>query len=453
MQLTAQSRRVLIADLTLVLVAFIWGLGIPISASMVRALSPLWSSALRMAVAAVAVFALYSPRIRNATRREWKYAFFLSCIVAVVFMLMSSALVYSTASKQAFIIGMSVLMVPFLAWIVNKVRPHPLVFAGAALGTAGLLVMAFTPGMRFNFGDTLNLIMCVFWAAQVIVIEYIVKRMEPTTLVALQLPLVAAILIAASFLVEGPVDLAAIRPLTWGQIVFTGLANTVLCFVLQTRAQRHTSASHAAIILALESVFGYLISVLSGQDPFILRGALGGLMITGGVVLSELETVVQERGKAPLGQKNLTGINISFAGTGGGASWENTKTPLGHISSLLKFLESKRLLTNPIEMEMADHCVSSALEIKNYISNLRTEVPFDDETDGVLLNLVTTCNIFLDQLSPLRGSGIIYKNGNDWANSSFSYSMKEFRQSFRKEIHVLSQKYNLIFKKDIPEQY
>ena len=292
MPLTADSRRRLLADATLVLVAFIWGLGIPISADMVRTLSPIWSSALRMSVAGLAVLAIYPARIRRATLTDWRGGLAMASIISIVFTLMGFALLYSTASKQAFIIGTSVLLVPFLAWAVNRHRPHRYVFIGAALGTTGLLVMGFSPGMRFNFGDLLNLIMCFFWAGQVIVIEYLVRRMDPTTLVALQLPLVGVIMTAAAYLIEGPIDLTAIQPVTWAEVVFTGLVNTVLCFILQTRAQKNTTASHTAIILSLESVFGYLISVVSGQDPFVVQGAIGGFIITCGVFVSELETIL-----------------------------------------------------------------------------------------------------------------------------------------------------------------
>lgn len=295
--LTQQNKKMLIADATLVLVAFIWGLGIPISADMARNLAPIWSNALRMLVAGTAAAAIYPSHIRNATRKEWKYGLTLASFISTVFILMAFALIYSTASKQAFIIGTSVLMVPFMAWGLTKKKPHRFVFIGATLGTAGLLIMGFAPGMRFNFGDILNMIMCTFWAGQVIVIEYLVKRIDPTRLVALQLPLVAVIMTTIAFIVEGPIDLTSIPLRIWAEIVFTGLFNTVLCFILQTRAQKNTSASHAAIILSLESVFGYGVSVISGQDPFILRGAIGGFIITCGVLVSELETILDKKDK------------------------------------------------------------------------------------------------------------------------------------------------------------
>jgi drug/metabolite transporter (DMT)-like permease len=289
--LTEDGKRVLLADAMLVMVAFIWGAGISISADLVRTLSPLWSCALRFSVSGVAVSLLCASKIRRATMYEWRCGMALAFFIVSQFSCMSFALFYSTASKQAFFIGSSVLMVPFLAWAVNRTRPHPAVFAGAALGTAGLMTMGFTPGMRFNLGDLLNFAMCLIWAAQVIAVERIVKKMDPTSLVALQLPLAGAVLLAFAFMFEGPMDILSIQGATWGEIFFMGLVSTILCFILQTKAQKNTTASHVAIILALESVFGYIISVLSGQDPFIAQGAIGGVMITLGVVVSETETI------------------------------------------------------------------------------------------------------------------------------------------------------------------
>ena len=44
----------------------------------------------------------------------------------------------------------------------------------------------------------------------------------------------------------------------------------------------------------------------------------------------------------------ITGIDVPF----GGISWEYTETEKQAIQKLFFFLESKRLLTNPIEMEI-----------------------------------------------------------------------------------------------------
>lgn len=45
------AKQILMADMLLVLVAFIWGAGIPMSALLARSITPLWAVALRMLMA------------------------------------------------------------------------------------------------------------------------------------------------------------------------------------------------------------------------------------------------------------------------------------------------------------------------------------------------------------------------------------------------------------------
>lgn len=292
--LRLDKRKIIIADATLIVVAFLWGAGAPLTADLVRTLTPIWGSSIRMSVAGIALLLMYPRKIRAASPVDLKNGLILAVLVSTIYTLVGFALVYSTASKQSFILGGSVLMVPFFVWLVNHKKPPACVFLGAVFATMGLSIMAFAPGMRFNFGDMLNLIICFLSAWHVIFIERMVRRTDPTTLVALQLPFMGIIMTITALIFEPLPNFAEISAITWGEILFTGLATTVIAFTLQARAQKNTTASHAAIILSMESVFGYALSVLSGQDPFILQGAIGGLLILGGVLTAEAKTILSK---------------------------------------------------------------------------------------------------------------------------------------------------------------
>lgn len=49
----------------------------------------------------------------------------------------------------------------------------------------------------------------------------------------------------------------------------------------------------------------------------------------------------------------------------GGISWNKTHSVKDKFSFLLLYLESKRILVNPIEMEKKEWCIESVLEIKS----------------------------------------------------------------------------------------
>ncbi|MEG1603762.1 MAG: DMT family transporter [Cloacibacillus sp.] len=295
----ANYRKVLIADITLVLVAFIWGAGIPLSAVLARGITPLWAVALRMLFASVFLMILFPKKILTATARDWKISLIQTLILTGVFISLTFGLTYSTASKQSFIGGLNVIMVPLMVWGLYKVRPSGWIFVGASVTTAGLLIMGFTPGMEFNFGDFLSFIMAIFYAIQVLGAEYCSRRVEPIRLVALHIILLAVILTVIALIFEPIPDPAQFSMKIWGSLLCVALLNTVLCFILQFKAQRVTNASHVAVIFSLEGLFGYILAVASGQDPFHLQGALGGVLIIAGMLITELEGIIQ-----PKKQKN-----------------------------------------------------------------------------------------------------------------------------------------------------
>ena len=66
----------------------------------------------------------------------------------------------------------------------------------------------------------------------------------------------------------------------------------------------------------------------------------------------------------------LNGFSTSL----GGISWNKTTSSKEVFSHLLFFLESKRILVNPIEMEIKDWRVEAVLEIRQQLVNITQEV-------------------------------------------------------------------------------
>lgn len=296
------------ADMTLVLVSFIWGAGIPISALLARTVTPLWAVALRMLMSALFLIILFPEKVITATRYDWKLSFVLAAILVCVFTSMTFGLTYSTASKQAFIGGLNVIMTPLLVWLIYRVRPSAWLFAAAGVTTAGLLVMGFTPGMEFNFGDLLSFVMAFFYAVQVLGAGYCARRVEAVRLAALHIIILAFILAVLAAVFEPLPDPASFSVKVWAALLTVSLGNTILCFILQFSAQKKTSATHAAVIFSLEGLFGYIIAVVSGQDPFHLQGAAGGALIIAGMLLTELEGVIREKLPAKKTKKNAEDV-------------------------------------------------------------------------------------------------------------------------------------------------
>lgn len=146
----------------------------------------------------------------------------------------------------------------------------------------------------------------------------------------------------------------------------------------------------------------------------------------------------------------ITGISVPF----GGVSWEYTENEKKGIQNLFYYLESKRVLTNPMDMEIKGWCEQSAIEIKKELVSILSQTDYSKDTVTSIRTMINACNIFLDDMQKVEITGIIYKNGNgDWEHSGYSSAMKKFRKVFRDNINLLSTAYNLTFSKEIPEEY
>lgn len=146
----------------------------------------------------------------------------------------------------------------------------------------------------------------------------------------------------------------------------------------------------------------------------------------------------------------ITGIDTPF----GGISWEYSKSEKEGIQEAFYFLESKRILVNPIEMERKCWCEQSTIEIKNKLVEILSKYKFSENTVICFKNMIIACNSFLDNLNGVENNTIIYKNSQcDWEDVLFSSSMKKLRNIFRENILNLSDNFHIQFNKIIPENY
>jgi RHS repeat-associated protein len=60
----------------------------------------------------------------------------------------------------------------------------------------------------------------------------------------------------------------------------------------------------------------------------------------------------------------LTGISTPF----GGASWQPAELEIAGVRRVIAFLEDRRVLYDPCEMEVPDHCVRSVIEIRHCLT-------------------------------------------------------------------------------------
>jgi drug/metabolite transporter (DMT)-like permease len=279
-----------IQDIWLLLAALIWGSGfiltkIALDAGTTAAQLMAW----RFSGAALVFGLLFDKHLRGLSRQDWLIGCSTGVLLFLGFMTQTVGLVYTTPSRNALLTAVYVVMVPFFSAIILKRRPGRRVFVGAVTGFIGVAILTVSfddLNTGYLRGDILTLICAVFYAMHLIALEYSVRKVSIPRLIFLQM-LATAI---CSLLVlpfdrasAGSVNLKAAVP----AVLYLVLFSSCLAYFLQTRGQKHTPASRAAILLSPEALFGSLLSVAFGFDPFSARLVIGGLIVFGSILLVE----------------------------------------------------------------------------------------------------------------------------------------------------------------------
>lgn len=138
-------------------------------------------------------------------------------------------------------------------------------------------------------------------------------------------------------------------------------------------------------------------------------------------------------------KKRLNGISTPV----GGVSWENVASEKAIVKRMFVFLHSKRILVNPIEMEILEQCISSVLEIRKTLVVFAQDISEKTITYEEINKMIMACNNYLDSANRMNLPHIIYKKGDNWSDLEFDSSMKAFRNVFKNSIARLENLHNL----------
>lgn len=273
----SNKKKQYLSDISLLFVAAVWGGGFVAVKDALDTVTPLLLMSYRFVMAASIMYIFFAKKIGKLSKTD----FLSGCVVGTVLFLAFAAqtfgLQYTTASKQGFLTATYVVMVPMLYWIIYRKAPKSKAFIGSILTIAGIAMVSVSKDMVFNKGDMLTLLCALLFALHIISLEYYTKKVDVLKLSFLQLA-VAAVLFVVSALIFEPIAFD-LTPRAWGAIVYLAIFSTFACFTVQTIAQKHTTSSHASIIMSLESVFAAIFGVL------LLRETMTTLMIGGCVLI------------------------------------------------------------------------------------------------------------------------------------------------------------------------
>lgn len=272
----------LTANAVLLFAAFLWGTGNVAQKLVLEDLGPVTTVGFRCLIGFLVIMPLLGRNYVARIGQTWPHR----ALIAVVALLFAAAITaqqiaFGTTSvtNGSFLICATSVLTPVAAWLLLRVRPGPVIWTAVSFVFFGAFLLAGGSLVTLAPGDAICLVSAALYSFWFVLLGVAVVRSgDPATVTIFQFLLCGIACLAVGIALEPfawPRLLAALP-----ELIILGVFSTGLAFLLQTVAQKVSSATEAALITSAESVFGMLAGMMVlGEELNLSRGVGAGLIL------------------------------------------------------------------------------------------------------------------------------------------------------------------------------
>jgi probable blue pigment (indigoidine) exporter len=261
-----------------------WGATYFVTHLLLPADSPLWGSALRALPAGI-VLLLIARRLPHGI--QWARSALLGLLnVGGFFLLLYFAAQLLPTSVASSIMAASPLVLALFAWALAGQQPTARMFAGAAIGILGvLLLVAGGVGAIDPWGVAASAAGLISSSIGFVLTKRWGATAAPVAESAWQLMAGGLMLLVVALFVEGPPP--ALDGGGWLGVAYVTLIGTALANVAWFYGLEHLKAGTVGIIGLLNPVTGVLLGVLLGGETLALPQLAGIVLVLAGILVGQ----------------------------------------------------------------------------------------------------------------------------------------------------------------------
>ncbi|SFQ60963.1 Permease of the drug/metabolite transporter (DMT) superfamily [Psychrobacillus psychrotolerans] len=272
-------------ELLLVLTAIIWGSGFVASAVALEHYTPYQILAGRFLIGGVILSLIFFKKFNKLNKSTLIKGALLGLFLYIAFALQTVGLQFTTPSKNAFLTAVNVVIVPFIGFLLYKRKIDMYELTGAILAVVGIAVLSLKLSSDINVGDVLTLGCAVGFAFHIFYTAKFVKTEDPVVLTIVQM-VTAAVIGCIVILFRGETSFS-VESEGVLNLLYLGIFSTTIAFLMQTVAQKYITETKAAIILATESFWGMVFSIIILSEIMTGRMIIGAFLILLAILISE----------------------------------------------------------------------------------------------------------------------------------------------------------------------
>ena len=266
----------------LVAITVVWGLTFVQVKNAVAVYPVVPFLAIRFLIATLVLLPFGLRRAGSIGRSGLGAAVIAGTLLAAGYTLQTLGLERTSVSSAGFITGMYVVLTPVIGYLCFRLRVAGAAWAGVALATAGLALLAGVHGGSPT-GDLLVLAAAAVYALQIVLMERYAPRYDAFGFTLVEMAVTFGVLALAA----APSAAVPRGWTVWGALIVTGVFASALGFLLQTWVQRETSATRTALVFALEPVWAAVFGFTLAGDRLGVVGWAGCAVIMAGILVAE----------------------------------------------------------------------------------------------------------------------------------------------------------------------
>lgn len=281
----------------LLFVTVSWGLSFPFIKILLNDISPFLLVFIRFFIAFAIFSFFYRRHIRVTGFGEYKEGLILGALLFAGYAFQTAGLYFTSASKSGFITGTNLILIPFIQYIVLKIRPGLFNTIGALIVLTGLYFLTGAHLGQLNLGDILTIFCAISFAVHIVLLSKYSETKGFTGLAFGQFlamsffGLISVLVLERIFFEDIKFSVSAT---TLGYLLFVSLISTLLSLILMFKYQKFTTPFRAGIIYNLEAVFAAVFAFyLLGEEMNDTQMVAVIVMFTG-FIISELAVLFKK---------------------------------------------------------------------------------------------------------------------------------------------------------------
>lgn len=241
----------------------------------------------RFMIAALVLVVIFYKKLKSLDLETIRFGIILGLVLSAGYITQTVGLQYTTASKAAFITGLSVVFVPIFLSIINKKFPSINNIIAVIFAVSGLGLLTLASSLQLNIGDIWVFLCAISFAIYIILVGRYTRIFESIKFTVVQL-LTVSVVTGIISLFNDKFEIPK-GYTVWQAIIFCSILATSFMYAIQNQFQKFISEIKAAIIFSFEPLFAAVTAYFYLHEEITFKIITGGLLIFIGMIVSELK--------------------------------------------------------------------------------------------------------------------------------------------------------------------